>query len=246
MNLKLKAPQLFWIIVFCLSFDKIYAQEGQVVTLKGDTLNGEISFSNIEGKVDKVWLRQNNNKRQLFTALQVRSLRVDSVDYKVVNYGGYRFMMVEKSGYLSLLKFRSPGSFSFDQTLLYKLDGNATEIPILNFRKPMAIFLSDCDEVSTRIRNRELQSKDLNRIIDEFNFCIERKTNENAQTPVFTEDEKQRKEMLLELVTKLKGSTKANDGNSQDFLAIVYDLESKIKSGSQIPSYLIRCVAVIS
>ena len=229
----------------------MYGQNGELVTTKGDTLRGEIRFSNIEGNIDRLWYYPGEEKRRLFLATQIRSLEIDGVKYKVINYTGYRFMKVEKEGYLNVLKFRIEGSPSFSQPLLYKLDGKMMEVPILNFKKPMSAFLYECEGVATKIRNKIYEKKDLDTIINEYNSCIERRTAVNNTTAstismVETSDTKEdaQNEVIpaLQIIDQLRSIFKAQDGNSSDFDAIVKDVESKIKSGEAVPSYLINAL----
>ncbi len=231
------------------------AQVGYVITLRGDTLIGRVTFSNADNKIERLWFQSGIKKRQLFVATQLKSVMVDSTNYKIVNYSGYRFMEVEKEGYLSILKFRLPGSFAFTETLLYKRDGKMVEMPLMGFRKPIGSFLSDCKEVSAKVRLKELGRKDLYQIVNEFNLCIDHGSEKDAdlsninpnelvvEEPVYGSDPNSELDMLIK---QLKARFKYSNIKSKDFTTILQDIELKIDQDLEVPEYLINSLRSIT
>lgn len=235
-----------------------------MVTIRGDTLIGKVTITNMKGNIDRVWYQAAGSKRQLYTAVQLRSMVINAVSYKVINHYGFRFMLVEKEGYLNILRFREDGNFEFTQKLLYKIDGSLSEIAKLNFRKPIANFLNECDSLSKRIMNKELQYKDLETIVEEFNTCIANSKSihvsksEDKLIPVEIKDEpeplnsdrlslneflhRSDKLSLDELLQQIKDGIEERKSGTTDTSAIIGDIEHKISQGEKVPAYLINAL----
>jgi len=224
------------------------AQSDYVVTIKGDTIKGEVLFLNVRGNIERLHLEIEGQKKKNFMATQLRSAFVDSSDIKIIKYlDKYRFMKVVASGYLNLLYFRADGSLTFNQVFLYKNDGEMTELPRLNFKSRMSDFVDECDDVAIKIKNRELKIGDLDKIIKEFNDCIDRKTlqSTNAVTQLAqpdlndqTGDSFESKRIISNLRVKFKESNLPNT----DFDEIMDDIDQKIDQGKKVPGYLIEAL----
>lgn len=247
----MKTVQNILIILFFIASGRLSGQVGHLITVRGDTLIGRITFSNAESKIERLWFQSGTNKRRLFVATQLKSVMIDSIDYKIVNYNGYRFTEVQKEGYLSILKFRLPDSFAFTETLLHKRDGTIIEIPLMGFRKPIGSFLSDCKEVSAKVRLKELGPKDLHQIVDEFNLCIdggiEKDTGLSDISPVEAVAEEpisriDRSSELDRLLKQLKTRFKYSNLKSKDFTTILRDIQLKIDQSVEVPEYLINAL----
>lgn len=214
-------------------------QSNYAVTVRGDTLRGDMQVMTYDLQ-DRLVVVQNKKKKN-YTALEVQTLYIDSVLYKVQRLeNGYRYMQVLKSGFLSLYGFRMKSQFTYDGRMLIKKDGSRLEVPNLGFKKQMSEFLADCDAVAEKIRSAELTRKDLDQIIDLYNTCAETKkpvqtitaaafaTPGNAQSPQL--------QALEALAASLQGTALPNQKDVDDLLA---DLAAKLRAGQTIPNYQI-------
>jgi len=123
-----------------------FCQGDYVVTVKGDTLYGKPTILSYD-LVDRVQIKVNKSKKS-FTALEVKSIFIDNQTYHSVRHESrYEFMLLVKSGYLSLYGFRVDKQFGYDGRFLLKRDGGAMEVPNLGFKKSMQDFLKDCETV---------------------------------------------------------------------------------------------------
>lgn len=214
-------------------------QSNYAITIKGDTLRGEIQLMTYDLQ-DRLQITR-NKKKENFTALQVPTLFLDSVLYKVQRLeNGYRYMQVLKSGFLSLYGFRMKDQFGFDGRLLIKMDGSRLEVPNIGFKKQMGEFLGDCDLLAERIRNSELGRKDLDQIIDLYNECADTKkavqTITSAAMVQPSAATAQQTAALEKLAARVRGAALANQKDVDDLLA---DMTTKLNNKQKIPNYQI-------
>src|SRR6266487_545594 len=159
-------------IIICAG--KAGAQD-YVVLAKGDTVKGVIKLLSFD-QLDRVQV--SGIKKQTYTAMQVRSIAIEKQEYKPYKMeNSIRFMKVLKPGYLSLLAFRPNGQGSWDGRYLYKMDGAGIELPNLSFKKSLGKFLSDCDVLAEKLDKGEFAKRDIERIIDLYNACIQTKSD---------------------------------------------------------------------
>lgn len=242
-----KYSGIMMMAMFMICHLEVQSQDSYIVTLKGDTISGEVIFSSAKGNIDKLFFRPPGGKKRAYQAIELRTLYHEGSHFKILRYQGYRFMKIQKSGYLSLLKFRDERGIDFNRTLLYKMDGQMRELPRLNFKKPMANFLSDCDLVALRVKNRELQLKDLNEIVDDYNLCIQERTEKRGLES--SQDKRDEPETISDnnseaysIISDLK-ETYANEGaKTGDFEAIIGDIEGKLEENETVPPYLIQAL----
>lgn len=206
------------------------AQTDYLVTSRADTLKGDIRLLSYD-KVDRVQISI-NGKKEVYTALQVLLVNIDSVNYKPIQKENtIRLMQVLKSGYLSLYAFNFPNQYMFDGRYMVKLDGTAMEMPNISFKKIMARYLEDCDEVSQKIKKGELAKADINTIIDEYNICVAK------LKPATTTSAASEELMALQnLSAKVK---ELNFDAKEDALDILKDMQSKLEKKEKVSKYLI-------
>lgn len=233
-----RAASFFFVLALpALSFGQDY-----LITSRGDTLKGKINISSYE-LVDKAEVRENKKKTTLM-ATQTRELVIGGDIYRPQKLKDrYRFMKLLKSGYLSLYGFRAEGQATFDSPFLAMVDGRSTEVPHLSFRTVVARFLKDCPDLADRVEkgaNGELGKKDLDKIIDEYNACMDQKTSirhteavEAAPAAVSSQ-----LQLLAELKQKVNESTDL--AGRQDALDLLADIEAKLKSNQPIPNYQVN------
>lgn len=202
-----------------------------VITTSGDTLSGETQIFNY-GPDKKVKLVANGDK-QFIPMLKVRQAQSGSAIYEPVKRGNqYAFMKVIKSGYLTLYGFQAENQTKYDGLFLVKKDGSRLEVANISFRKLTSEFLDDCSEVSQKISNGDLNKKDLNQIVDEYNACIEARTKTQAiatAKPASGWDDFYK-----------KVSESADFPNKADALDMITEIKNKKACGEKIPNFLIE------
>src|SRR5260221_8691420 len=211
------------------------AQKDFALSSKGDTLKGELKFYSFDN-LDRVQINS-GGKKSSYTALQVRGFFKDGSTYQSAKYdNSVRFMKVIKSGYLSLLAFNATSQGSWDGRYLLKKDGTSLEVPNLAFKKMMSKFLEDCPEVHDRITNGELPKRDLEKIVDLYNRCLQAKTEllittKPSATPFNNEK--------ILAITKLSEKVEAeNFLTKKDVLDLLKDIQGKVSKNEAIPNYL--------
>lgn len=217
----------------------VRSQSDYAVTVRGDTLRGEIQIMTYDLQ-DRLLVAR-NKKKENYTALQAPTLFLDSALYKVQQLeNGYRYMKVLKSGFLSLYAFRMKNQFTYDGRMLIKMDGSSEEVPNLGFKKRMSEYLADCDLLSEQIRKGELTRNDLEKIIDLYNECAEtKKTVRSITSAALTSsvDESSPQLAALEkLQSKLKAASVSGNKDLDDLLS---DLAAKLRARQTIPNYQI-------
>jgi hypothetical protein len=210
-----------------------------VITLKNDTLRGEVRILTFD-VIDKVEIKE-GKKKQILTAIQVKSISVGGKIYRPVRVvEGYKMMQLVKPGFLSILLGRRENNMDYEVQYIVRLDGAALEIPNIGFKKNMKDFLSDCPILSQKIEEGKLGRKNVEQIVDEYNLCLDKARSREvstipAETTVVTEDP--RLVALAELKAVLQ---KLSFNNQKDALDIVGDLSEKVRNKQAIPRYLIE------
>lgn len=218
------------------------AQSDFGITLKGDTLKGRVRILTYD-QLDRVQIVTEDAKKN-YSALEIRTLRIAGVIYHTIKYDkGFRYMRLIKDGFLSLYGFRMPNQSTYDGQYLVKKDGSALEMPNLTFKKSLSGFLSDCPEVNERIKNGDLGRKDIDKIVDRYNSCLQFKTERRVEEPKVapvTEIESEQMIAVNALITKAEAST--NLENKSDIVDLLRDLRSKIARNEILPNYILKDV----
>ncbi len=217
----------------------VLAQSDFVVTLKSDTVKGDVRILSYD-QVDRVQIA-NKGKKELFSALDVLIVRIGGESYKSVQIdNSIRLMKILKSGYLSLYGFKLPNQSGYDGRYLVKLDGTSMEMPNLGFKKVMSGFLEECNGVSEKIKNGELGKSKIEEIIDLFNECVSqaKPVLVVAAEPLTTEtsDKTMLKEAIQTLMTKIQ---EQDFSTREDALDILADIQSKVTKNENVSNYLI-------
>jgi hypothetical protein len=161
----------------------VQAQSDYLVTLKSDTLKGDLRILSYD-QLDRAQI-SHDGKKEMLTALQISFLNLNNEIYKPVKLDNtIRLMKVIKSGYLSLYGFKLPNQATYEGRFLVKLDGTSMEMPNIGFKKIMAAYLEDCSELSERLKKGELGKGDLEEIIDQFNLCVSKDRKGITQPPI--------------------------------------------------------------
>ncbi|MFZ5970691.1 MAG: hypothetical protein ACOYXA_03780 [Bacteroidota bacterium] len=218
----------------CLLLEVVYrpvsAQGDWVVTLKNDTLRGEVRILTYD-LMDRVQVKSEEG-RQVFTAVQVRNVQIAGDDYQPVKMDNrIHLMKLLSQGYLSLYAFRLENQNSYDGRCLVKLGGATLELPNLTFKKTMATFLEDCEAVSEKVKEGAWSKKDLDVIIKEYNTCIAAQSRQKIVADA--SDEK------TDRIEALRSKVEQSDLESKsDVLELLSDLQKKVSKGEAVPNYL--------
>lgn len=219
------------ILLLLLSFT-MYAQD-YLVTTKGDTVKGAISFQ-LNGKIEQALIK--GTKRETIASVATRVVVAKGKRYKPVQFNSQvLFMEILTEGYLSLLAFQPPNIMAYDGRLLQKRDGKILEVPTIGFKKQISNYLSDFPDISTQIQNGELNRTDLDEIITQYNNFITGKTETQKEQTQTALNQLSKSEMLKTLQADIEKSDLAL---KQDALDILLDWGQKIQEGKPIPTYL--------
>ncbi len=222
------------VMLMLISYSTIAQKTNYLITSKADTLFGELRILSYD-QLDRVQLEV-NKKKEMFTALQLLSINKDGQEYKPLQYDTKIMLMkVLKRGYLSMYAFRLPNQNSYDGRLLTKLDGSSMEVPNLGFKKILSGYLEDCESVSAQIKGGELSRKEIDKIIDDYNECIET----NNSTPIISESVPAMNSEVALAIESLVKKVEAEDFSAKkDALDLLRDIQSKVGKNETIPNYL--------
>lgn len=226
----------FLIFLLCmLVYQCTHAQQGYVITSRGDSINGEIKPM-LYGPEPKVQVRGDGGK-QVFSIVQTRKYALDGeVFYPVRTTEGYKFMKLLSTGYVSLYAFQPDKQQTFDGRYLVKADGRSMEVPNLGFKKQMVSFLDDCGGVSEKIESGELTRKNLDEILQQYNQCIAGRT---AETLARKPEVKAAKVTPWDELEKSVSEHAEFEGKSTA-LEMIADVKSRISRGEKIPNYILE------
>lgn len=208
------------------------AQTNYVITSKADTVYGKVRILSYD-QLDRVQVEA-GKKKEIFTALQVLSVSIDSQVYKPMQYEKKIVLMKQlKSGYLSLYAFRMENQSGYDGRFLVKLDGSALELPNITFKKSMEKFLEDCKSTAAKIKSGELAKKDIEKIIDDYNDCMQNQRTITPPPVVETGNE-----TLQTIESLLKKIDAEEFPSKKDTLDLLRDIQGKVSKNESVPNYL--------
>lgn len=228
---------LFFIIAF-LVCQCVQAQDF-LVTTKGDTVAGKLKLLLFDAE-KKVQVADASTAKTIYSIFQISSFRLKNETYKPVKGPtGFTFMKLLKEGYLSLLSFQPQNQVNYDGRYLLRKDGSGTEVPNLSFKKIMASFLSDCPSISAQIQSGELSKKDLEKIINGYNDCIEQKTiAQPVAQPASVVVDAQRISPWETLEQKVNGH-EAFEGK-ENIQEMITEIKNKIYKQEKVPNFLLQ------
>jgi hypothetical protein len=220
-------------ILFLASYGGI-AQADYVLTLKSDTLRGDVRILSYD-QIDRVQVSV-NGKKQLLSALDVRLVSLNNEYYKAVQQEkSVRLMKIIKSGYLSLYGFKLPNMTTYDGRYLVRLDGANMELPNLGFKKTMSSLLEDCAEISDKVKNGVLGKNKIEEIVESYNICVSKpKETSPVETVAADPDKTARLQAIQNLSAKIN---ELNFDGKGDALDILHDMQSKVEKGENVSKY---------
>ncbi|MFM7856658.1 MAG: hypothetical protein ACKO96_33220 [Flammeovirgaceae bacterium] len=224
-------PLVFFAVSTC------WAQTDYAITAKGDTLRGDVKILPSD-LADQVQVKI-NKKKEILLCTEAITVVQGGILYKTVKFDNrFRYMTLLKDGFLSLYGFRMPQQTSYDGRYLQTRDGRGLEMPNLTFKRSLAKFLEDCPAVSERVKSGDLGRNDIEKILDEFNTCLQLKTTKrNVDVPVSTAILSNTQE-VDNLIKKVEDSP--DFANKKDAIDLLKDLSGKVYRDEILPSYLLR------
>jgi len=227
----------YFLLYLCTALGlSAYAQTDYAVLFKGDTLRGEAKILSFD-RIDRIQL-VSNGKKAVYQATLVKSLKIEHDFYNPVRIeNSIRMMKKLKDGYLSLYSFVPEGQGGvWSGQYLLKKDGKGIEVPNLSFKKILSGFLNDCPDIKKGFDKGDFGKRDLDRIIDLYNLCIETKTHNTSQAqPAPKEIDNNKLLAVKELAEKINSETFSS---KKDALDLVKDMEGKVSRNEPIPNYL--------
>ncbi len=209
--------------------------QDEITLVTGETITGEIQILMPDEYYEEISFDSGDDK-QRYRAHQFTTFTADGKEYRTVKFAEkYRIMEVVKDGYLSLLKFRSDESYSFNADFLHKMDGEGSEVPSFLFKKSMSNFLGDCDPIRRDIDAGNYRRRDLEQLIDDYNSCMADQTDYRI-----TEQKKEvAREKSSTLIEEIEGlSNQASAAEDEELVNMLNDVLDKVKGGEQVPNYL--------
>ena len=228
------------LVAAVLSLPAMCLSQDFIVTLQGDTIQGEVKALNF-GPDKKVQITEPGKKKVLYPFFKVKSFSIDNEVYQTVKGpSGYTFMKLLKSGYLSLFAFQHENQNSYDGMFLLKRDGEGIEVPNLTFKKGMRRFLEDCPVVAGKIENDALNKRDLNQIVDEYNACISERTNAPAATATVVKPAAPAKSTGVWSALEQKVKAQPDFAEKENALDMISEIKNKVSADQKIPNFLIE------
>jgi len=222
------------LILIISGFQQLYGQQDYLITIKGDTLYGEVRLLNYS-KPELVQLIQGKRK-QNFNPLQARQFSLNGETYNAVkNYDTYQFMKLLQSGYLSLYAFRVERQSTLDGRLLVKRDGSFMDLPNLGFKRKLIAFLDDCETITQQFEQQEIGRNDIEQLINFYNSCMDKQSG-RSNTVIANEALMPAINASKALQEQLKQS--ADFSGKADALAILDDINAKLLRNEKIAGYL--------
>ncbi|MFK7952011.1 MAG: hypothetical protein AB8B73_04135 [Ekhidna sp.] len=204
----------------------VFGQSNFVVNTKLDIIYGDISFSN---STDDIYIKSDQNKLTL-KPYQIKLIEIDGETYKPITLENRAVIAKEISkGKLASYKIRAEGSHQFAEEILIKDGGDYFKVPNIAFKKFASEYLSDCDQLSAKIKNGDLKRADLVEIVSEYNSnCF--KITLDTELIEFSN-------LVTDIYSKLKKGEKVpsyllkalEDYKDSDFKSLIQDVVSKIE-----------------
>jgi hypothetical protein len=225
------------LLIFSVFAISAFSQTDYAITSKGDTLKGEVKILAYDLN-DQVQV-QVNKKKKVYASTEVLTVFDEGVLYKTVKFDNrFKYMQLIKPGFLSLYGFRPANQTGYDGRYLLMRDGRGMEMPNLTFKKSLSVFLKDCATVSEAVKNGEMGRKDIDKIIEGYNTCLQfktdKRTSEVPASNVILESTKTVDEFIKQVEAAPDFVAK------KDALDLLKDLSGKVYRDEILPNYLVK------
>jgi hypothetical protein len=244
---------LFLSTLFSCFLISVHAQDtGEyVVTVRNDTLVGEVKFNTYNTGNETVTLKDKNKKKQNFSPNTARAFKFRGILYhSMLLHDHYTFMQVIEAGYLSAYEHqevsRQSGATEINSYLKMNM-GELVSVPKIGFRKKIAPLLQDCPSVHRKIDEKTYDFTDLKLIVLEYNQCIANRPK--VSPPVIAAATQEASAIpanssVQELLTYLEKNPQV--ANHDDLLSCLNDINAKVKNGATVPKYLLDALVNLS
>lgn len=224
------------VILLMLVYPRANAQD-YVLTTRGDSLVGEVKPLHY-GPEKKVQIVSGDKEKQNLSLFEVREFSSDGdIYHPVKGETGYLFMKLLQPGYLSLYAYQLENQTRFDGLFLKKADGEGMVVPNLGFRKYVSQFLEDCPKVSERVKDGDLNKKNLTDVINAYNTCIANRTVDHHEVIAQREEQTEKINAWDSLEEKIKGMEFTEKNNALEMIA---EIKKKIARQESIPNFLVE------
>ena len=229
------------LLIFALiSCTNVQAQQDYLVLVKGDTIKGKVKYLNF-ANAKNVQVTPEGSKKKVFGILEVKSFHLNQELYlNIRTLEGYTFMKLLKSGYLSFYAYQLPNQSTWDGRYLQKKDGSGVDLPNIGFKKILSRYLSDCEEVANDIETKELTKSKLDLIIDQYNLCIESRSQKKdkvaiQETPAVSSTSVDRWKELESSISKMETLE-----GKENAVEIINDIKLKVLRNEKVSNFLIN------
>ena len=234
-------------LLFFLFFSSIsvfsYGQDQWLVTAKMDTIYGKIYLeTGDQYKADEAKVKD-GKKKISYKSYQIRSVHLGkNDDYETLKIDGrYQFVQVDIKGkYFSRYLYNDPdlgSSSNFALKILVNWKGEQYKTSNLTSKKRFAAYFEDCESVSQKIESGELKKKDFEKIIAEYDVCIDQIQSQITAMPITTQPVVPSSEME-NLISELK----SKDLYKGEMVTMLEDVNQRMSNNENIPNYLQQAV----
>lgn len=232
----------YWIGFFVFVNMTSFAQSDFIVTLRNDTLYGEVRIQSYDQQ-DRIQLIV-DKKKENYKATQVAFVSIKGDIYKAQELeNSIRMMRLVKEGFLSIYAFKVENQSSYDGRMLVRKDGTSMEVPNLSFKKAMMAYLADCKTVSEMIKNGSYSRNDLEKIVEDYNTCMVSGSGEIASVKAKSDEQSTIQNEKTGIINDFTKKIAALDFESRkDALEILQDIQTKVSRNETIPNYQIEAL----
>lgn len=208
-----------------------------VLTTRGDSLTGEVRPL-AYGPDKKVQIISNDKEKTSLSLFEVREFSSDGdVYHPIRGEKGYVFMKLLRPGYLSLYAYQMENQNRYDGLLMKKADGESIVVPNLGFKKYITQFVEDCPDVAARIKEGELNKKNLTELVDAYNQCIDDRTIDHGERLAQREQQAPKLNAWHSLEEKVKDQSFSQKTNALEMIA---EIKKKIERKEALPNFLVE------
>lgn len=228
--------QSLLILIFVLAYGIASAQD-YVVTVSRDTIRGKVKYFNNTAVSPSspnrkyVQVTTEQDEKKTFKVVQTLCFRMKDEMYHTVKFqNGYTFMKLVSGGYLNLYHYQLDEQTTWDGRYFLKKDGRGLDVPNINFKKKVSLYLSDCQTVAAKVETGDLSKTNLIKLVEQYNACIDTQSSPTPKSP----SEEVWKDFEL-TVKALPDFTKKTDA-----LEMIREIKLKLSRKEAVPSFLIN------
>ena len=232
------------LLLACLCFlTKLSLGQDKVITITGDTLIGSYDIQRDHRNMEFLKFEDVNGKKDTYKIYRVKRIEDKNGDvYEPIQVENLiTFGKKIKEGYLSLFYYTEEGStVRYNHSILVKADGSSLKVPgIIGFRNGVGKFLSECADLQAKLDDKVYGKTDLDEIIDEYNRCLDIRTNQVlAEQTTKIEQTEIKKELSDQFDAFRKALDASSIANKKEALDMFNDLADKLVNDESVPSYL--------